>query len=179
MKANIQYIRRILLPVMGVSVFVVSVAQSGPTNTVASTNKAKGSTSTTAKTVAAQTNKWEIAQSVFVMPNAPAAGKDPFYPRSPYPYQGNNPPPITRTNPGPIIASLPDLILSGLSGTEEKPLAIVNYVTFGVGDERDVPTGTGRKVHVHCVEIRLAEKTAVVSIGGRLQTLRLEEKPKK
>jgi len=159
-------------------VFVVSVAHSGPTNTTASTNKAKGSTSTTAKTAAAQTNKWEIAQSVFVMPNSLAAGKDPFFPRSLYPISDKTPQ-ITRTQTVSVVAALPDLILSGLSGTDEKPLAIVNYVTFGVGDERDVPLGTGRKVHVHCVEIRLAEKTAVVSIGGRLQTLRLEEKPKK
>jgi hypothetical protein len=176
MKANLQYIRRILLPVMGVSVFVVSVAQSGPTNTTASTNKAKGLTSTTAKTAVAQTNKWEIAQSVFVMPNGSAAGKDPFFPRSPYPYQGNNPPPVTRSNIGPVVVSAPDLTLFGLSGTEEKPFAIVNYVTFGIGDEQDVPLGTGRKVRVKCIEIRLAEKTAVVSIGGRLQTLSLKEK---
>ena len=162
---------------MGASLFVVSVAQSGPTNTTASATKSKGADNATAKSSGTETNKLEIAKSVFVIPKDSKAGKDPFFPRSPYPYSIGVPQNITKTTTVPVVVTTTlELTLSGLSGTDEKPLAIINFMTFGVGDEQDVPVAANKKVRVRCFEINLAEKTAVVSANGRLQTLSLKQK---
>ena len=182
MKSHNQHIRRILVPVMGVSLFVVSVALSGPTNTTAGASKTKASESGAKDKSGTQTAKLETPKSTFYIPNDQKelkTNKDPFFPRSLYPITIKAPQVANNnTNPHPVVVTTaPELTLSGLSGTEEKPYAIINYFTFGVGDERDVAVTPGKpKVKIRCVEIHLADQTVVVSVGGRLQTLSLKKK---
>jgi len=106
-------------------------------------------------------------QSVFVVPTKREEGKDPFYPRSVLVYgedltsKSNNAPP-------PVV----EFFLRGISGTDENPLAIVNNVTFGVGDELEVPTKAG-KMKIRCLKINKEAGTAMVQAGGLIRELRL------
>ena len=84
-----------------------------------------------------------IPQASFVMPGTEEEGKDPFYPRSKYPYA--HPRVVTPTNViQPSIIVHHDLKLQGFSGPPEHPLAIINGKTFGLGEEAEVNTPTGR-----------------------------------
>jgi hypothetical protein len=111
-----------------------------------------------------------VPQSVFMIPAQPSEGRDPFYPRTIRLRTASN----TQTNrvSAPAVA---DLKLNGLSGTPERPLAVINGVTFGKGDENVVPLPTGR-VRVLCIEVRLRDEAAVVEVAGERKELRLRQK---
>jgi hypothetical protein len=110
-----------------------------------------------------------IAQSVFVLPSAPPEGKDPFYPRSTRPYTTFV---LAKTNnmPAPAIALTAELHLGGISGSADRPLAIINNRTFEVGEQGDVYTNVGRS-RIRCLEIRA--DAVVVQIGGERRVLHL------
>ncbi|HUZ06810.1 MAG TPA: hypothetical protein VMV89_04910 [Candidatus Paceibacterota bacterium] len=109
---------------------------------------------------AADTN---VVQSVFVLPDNPNEGRDPFFPDSMRPY----PKP---TQPRGEIA-FSDIKLEGISRAGSSVFVVINDVTFGVGDEADVKTAHGRKVHVLCKQIE--GDSAVVEVGGQILTLTL------
>jgi hypothetical protein len=102
-----------------------------------------------------------VVQSVFVLPDNPKEGRDPFFPNSPRPYQGRP------QNPG--VTAISDFKLGGITGAGSRFFVIINNVTFGVGDDADVKTPAGGKVHVLCVQIKA--DSAVIEAGG--QTLQL------
>jgi hypothetical protein len=87
----------------------------------------------------------ESAQtSSFVMPTTLKEGHDPFFPNS---TRFIKRAPAPRPVEGPVV-----LEFKGVSGTAERPLAIINNRTFAVGEEQDVNTANG-KVKVMCLEI--------------------------
>jgi hypothetical protein len=101
-------------------------------------------------------------QSVFVMADSPKEGRDPFFPSSMRPY---------RDRPTPDGSSeLSDLKIEGITRARGHVFVIINNETFGVGDENDVKTPTG-KIHVRCVQIN--DNNVVVEAGGQLRTLTL------
>ena len=108
-------------------------------------------------------------RSVFVVPTDPKEGKDPFFPRSLRPY-GTTSAPVKAgsSNVPPAI----ELTLSGISGNAEKPLAIINNVTFGINDDNDVIV-KGRRIRIRCVDINLEEGRVRVQFGSELRDLRL------
>ena len=108
--------------------------------------------------------------SVFAIPPTDKDGKDPFFPRSRRPYAIANVPAATNQVP------VGDLRINGTSGSEERPLVIINNVTFGVGDSGEVISG-GRRVRVQCLEINLSEGTATIQAAGQQRILRFQ-KPK-
>jgi Sel1 repeat len=55
------------------------------------------------------------------------------------------------------------ITLTGICGATNSPLAIINSVTFGVGDSSAVKAG-GKAVMVRCLQIR--DKSVLVRIGG-------------
>jgi hypothetical protein len=118
--------------------------------------------------VAAETNATpQVVRSVFIQPTSPKEGRDPFFPTSDRPYRSQ------------IVAgsSVPDvgaLVLQGISGTPPHQLAIINNVTFGVGDEAEVSTPHGR-IRILCVEI--TSGSAVIESDGQRHELRYEDKP--
>jgi hypothetical protein len=133
---------------------------------VAASAKPAASAKSSASPRAGITNQVvEIPQSVFEMPSATDKVKDPFFPNS------------TRLNPvpGPITkrpeAILADLVLKGLSGRPESPLATINNVTFGVGEQHDVSILT-RRVPVRCLEINLNDETVTIEAAGQRRVLR-------
>jgi len=102
----------------------------------------------------------ELPQSVFTVPKAEKDVKDPFFPRSKRPYAFIAVPDVT--NQVPVIG---DLRINGTSGSEDRPLVIINNETFGEGDTAEVIAG-GRRVKVHCLEIDLSAGTATIQVGN-------------
>jgi hypothetical protein len=124
------------------------------------TKSAPAATSPSAATNAAPAAAM-IPQSVFVHPTNQKEGKDPFFPRSTRPY-ASVVVPNTNSNPPPVIS---DLKINGTSGSDERPLVIINNVTFGIGDTNNVTSGT-RIVSVHCLEIDRAAGSATIEVIG-------------
>ena len=121
----------------------------------------------TGKTAAkpAESAPAEPPQSVFTIPTNSKEGKDPFFPhRSVVGVQ-----PGPRTNPGPAVVSV-KLTLNGLSGTREKPLAIINGRTFEKGEEGEIVTTRGR-TRIRCVDIK--EESVLIEVNGVRQELRM------
>jgi hypothetical protein len=114
----------------------------------------------------------EIPRAVFTVPATAQQGKDPFFPRSRRPFVSAVV--VSPTNPPPVVA---DLRINGTSGSEEQPLVIINNVTFGVGDIREVTSG-GRRISVHCLEINLSAGSATVEADGLRRVLRFQKMDK-
>ena len=109
----------------------------------------------------------EIQQSVFVYPNMASEGRDPFFPNSPRVYTTGNPDNQSR---GP---SLTDLTLKSIMGTPQRVFAIINNHTFAAGDDGDVTTKDGRRLHIHCVDINSRAGTATIEANGMSVVLHL------
>jgi hypothetical protein len=111
----------------------------------------------------------EIPQSLFTIPTSSKEGKDPFFPASARPYTSGTP---ARTNapvkPGPAV----DFVLNGISGSADKPLAMINGRTFGNNEEGDIPSSSGR-VHIRCVEIKA--DSAIIEFRGERRELKLRK----
>jgi len=83
--------------------------------------------------------------STFALPQTLDQGRDPFFPTSTRFFAMSRP---QKTQaPGPA-----KLELKGISGTPDRPLAIINNRTLGVGEAQDVTTSEGR-VRVYCLAI--------------------------
>lgn len=106
-------------------------------------------------------------RSVFIQPNIPKDGRDPFFPTSMRPYASA----VVSKGKTEDLSSLQ---IRGKSGTLDRPLVIINDVTFAVGDDRDVITPNGR-IHIHCLEI--VGDVAVIEASGQQHRLRFETKP--
>lgn len=134
-----------------------SIAGAGVTNV---------SSRTTTNGVVAVTN--QTPASVFAIPHSFAEGRDPFFPNSTYPIRN------AQTNPGPNPRPAPSLVLKGLSGTPERPLAIINGATFAEGDENELPVPGGGRVTVRVLDIKPDEQSVLVEVNGEKQELRLK-----
>ncbi|MCW5555719.1 MAG: hypothetical protein KIS67_26615 [Verrucomicrobiae bacterium] len=135
-------------------------------------NKAKSeppaATATTDESVTAMS---AIPRSEFKIPTSPAEGRDPFYPASTRIYDLNKETkPVTVPKPPAVV----DLVLSGVSGSADKALAVINNVNFGVGDSLEVVSGKER-VRVVCLEINVQAGTAVIEVNGVRRVLRRAE----
>ena len=102
------------------------------------------------------------AHSVFVVPANIHEGRDPFFPES------------TRMFDAAAEASktveVSALTIKGFSGTPGHRFVIINNHTFGIGDEGDVITPTGR-VHIRCTEIRA--DVVIIEVNGQRRELHL------
>jgi hypothetical protein len=83
-------------------------------------------------------------ESVFLQPDNPRQGRDPFYPESTRPYA---------TAVAAHAAPVATLFIKGFSGTAEDRTVIINNHSFAPGDEGEVTTAAGR-VHIHCLTIK-------------------------
>jgi hypothetical protein len=88
-------------------------------------------------------------------------GRDPFFPKS-----KRRELPLTvniQTNlpPGELPAGM---VLKGLSGTKDKPLAIINNYTFATGEESEVRVGH-QLFRVKVVEIK--ERSVMLQVNGQ------------
>jgi hypothetical protein len=88
-----------------------------------------------------------IPQSVFELPNTPADGKDPFFPKSRRPYANQG---LKTPTTAPVVTHT--LILNGLTGPPHRT-CMINGQTFDIGEEANV-NDSGVKVRIKCLEIR-------------------------
>ena len=105
-------------------------------------------------------------KSVFVLPSRPQEGRDPFFPNSTRPYDEAR---VLNHIAAPAVTDLKvQTILVNPSG---KAFAVLNDQTFAAGDEGDVITDSGRRIHVRCLEINPAKGAVTVESGGVQVTL--------
>ena len=104
----------------------------------------------------------EPPKSVFINPATPQEGRDPFFPNSKRHVKTTV---IIQTNAPVAVA---ELELKGISGSADRPLAIINNRTFEPGEEGTVVCNLGR-VRVICKEI-LADSVVVI-FNGQERTL--------
>ena len=117
-----------------------------------------------------QPAKLEIQPSVFAIPNNAAEGRDPFFPSSKRVFAGDPKSQIS----GPSLA---DLTLKSILGTPPRVFAIINNHTFGPGDDGDIMTKSGQRLHVRCVDINPKAGTATVAADGMSDVLHLSREP--
>jgi hypothetical protein len=113
--------------------------------------------------------KPEIQPSVskFVIPSNPAEGRDPFFPNSTRIFAGNPKNPVHRPE-------LTELALKSILGIPPHAFAIINNHTFAAGDEGDVTTQSGQRLHIACVDINPQAGTATVEANGTRAVLHLQ-----
>jgi hypothetical protein len=111
-----------------------------------------------------QPTKQEIPPSIFVIPKNASEGLDPFFTGSTRVFNANP----ENQNLGP---SLTDLTLKSILGTPPHVFAIINNHTFAAGDNGDVITKDGRRLHIRCLDINPKAGTATIESGGTSVTL--------
>jgi hypothetical protein len=90
---------------------------------------------------------------------APGYGRDPFFPRS---SRLHGRPVIKMNDPSPTGELPAGMVLNGLSGTKEKPLAIINNRTFEEGEAAEIRIGLGLyRVKV----VKIKERSVMVSVN--------------
>jgi len=110
-----------------------------------------------------------VPTSVFNVPTNKVAGRDPFFPDCNCGVKM-----VVKIDTGESKTPSLGLSLQGLSGTTEKPLAIINGRTFEKGETQELPNGTGPRIPLRCVDIR--ENSVIIEIGGKQQELFLHSK---
>jgi len=106
--------------------------------------------------------------STFTIPKTLSEGRDPFHPTSTRVIAMMRPP-APEVAPGPAT-----LTLKGISGTTDRPLALINNQTFAEGDEQVVITPEG-KVTVMCMEIKLEGSKVTIKAQGQTRELMLRK----
>lgn len=105
-------------------------------------------------------------KSVFTIPSKPQEGRDPFFPDSTRPYEE------VAAEQSATAPTATDLVVKTiLVNQHNHAFAIINDQTFGVGDEGDVITSSGRRIHIQCVDIDAAKGTVTVKFGEVTVTL--------
>jgi hypothetical protein len=108
----------------------------------------------------------QIPKSVFIIPNTPREGKDPFFPLSTRIFASA----AVSTNADSTVAVTIELKLNGISGTADHRLAIINNRTFQTDEEGLLSSPSGR-VPVRCLEI--TPDSVRVLVNGQERILRL------
>lgn len=97
---------------------------------------------------------------VSVFTDSRTFGRDPFFPKS----SRRNAMPAVPTPFVPKEGELPPgMVLKGLSGTKEKPLAIINNRTFAEGEEAEVRV-LNQLYRLKVIEIK--ERSVMISVNG-------------
>ncbi len=106
------------------------------------------------------------AVSTFVIPASTPEGRDPFFPDSTRVYAGN---PKNQSH----VPVLTGLALKSILGDPPHVFAIINNHTFAAGDDGDVITQSGERLHIFCTGINPQAGTATVEAGGMREVLHL------
>ncbi|HEY3760179.1 MAG TPA: hypothetical protein VGN23_00325 [Verrucomicrobiae bacterium] len=107
------------------------------------------------------------AKSVFIQPSKPSEGRDPFFPDSTRPYEV-----FAAAHTAVATPTATDLIVNTiLVNQRNQAFALINNQTFGVGDEGDVITSAGRRIHITCLSIDPVNQKVTVQFGDVTVTL--------
>jgi len=115
--------------------------------------------------VPAHLSDFVLVKSEFV--DDPRFGKDPFYPNSTRRTKG-----IAIPNYVDPVAPATELKVNGISGSKNRPLAIINFRTFSLGETAEMRV-KGEVVKVRCIEI--TDKVVKVTINGSPKDLTVPE----
>jgi hypothetical protein len=143
---------------------LATAAQAGSTaekSKPATESKAK-KTASSQKSTSAET---PAPKSVFTTPAKPDDGRDPFFPTSDRLF-------AVKTLPK-VEAPTATLVLNGISGSPESPLAIINGHTLGRGEEALITTPAGR-IPIRCLDIH--GEIAVVEVNGLRRELHFRDR---
>lgn len=154
---------------VGLVLFVACESIASKTNLLVSAKTVNPTATPAAKPApltAAEIAAAPLPLSTFELPRKPAEGKDPFFPNATRVY---GPDPSTKKSGSQVEA---ELVLKGISGTPEQPLAIINTTTFATGEVNEVIHRSGR-LKIQCVEINMANGTVLLQIGAERRELRL------
>lgn len=145
-----------------------ALAAVGGSPTVTAAAKAAPAKPRVEKPGALQQAQAVVAKSEFTLPRKMTEGRDPFFPNSSRPY-------ASETVAKPTgDSSLPDheFSLKGISGSAERPLAIINNTTFTTGEENEVII-KGKRIKIRCAEINMTAGTVLFEYGGSRRQLKL------
>lgn len=106
------------------------------------------------------------AVSSFVIPANASEGRDPFFPDSTRIFASN---PKNQARG----AAVTGLALKSILGASPRLFAIINNHTFAAGDEGDIITQSGQRLHIYCLEINPQAGTATVEADGVREVLHL------
>jgi hypothetical protein len=106
------------------------------------------------------------AVSTFAIPASVAEGRDPFFPNSTRISASN----LQKQNRGPVLTGLS---LKSIMGTPPHVFAIINNHTFAAGDDGDIRTESGDRLHIICTDINPHAGTVTVEAGGMREVLHL------
>ena len=101
-------------------------------------------------------------RSVFVIPNSPKEGRDPFFPTATSLYQSAVP-----VHAAPTM-SVESLKLVGILGNS---LANINGVTLAVGETQEVKTSSGA-ISVRLLQIKPQDESVIVEANGQRRELK-------
>ncbi len=100
-----------------------------------------------------------IPQSVFVVPQSPRDGRNPFFPNSRYGLQAPKPKEVSNT----VV-----FVLNGITSPPRRT-AMINGRTFEPGESGEIRLPSGGKVMISCAEIR--DHSAVIIVSGERREL--------
>lgn len=112
------------------------------------------------------------SKSVFVMPDSPKDGRDPFFPNSTRPYESS-------TSAKNVDNSLLHTLKIGsiMDGGVGRVFAIINNHAFAPGEEGTVITDDGQRINIRCLDIDSKAGTVTVESSGARATLNFSDKP--
>jgi hypothetical protein len=105
-------------------------------------------------------------KSIFILPSKPQEGRDPFFPDSTRPYE------VFAALNTVATPTATDLVVNTiLVNQHNQAFALINNQTFGVGDEGDVITSAGRRIHIQCLSIDPPNGKVTIQFGEVTVTL--------
>jgi hypothetical protein len=131
------------------------------TITAVSAPSEKTATTTEAQTKTEAADK-PIPKSSFSIPTKPQDGHDPFFPVSDRLFAVKTSP---KSSPAPVVSGI---VFNGISGAQDRRLAMINGHTFAEGEEASVTTAGGR---VRVMLVALKGNVAVVDVAGERREL--------
>lgn len=103
-------------------------------------------------------------RSIFLVPNNPKEGRDPFFPSATSLYRNDTPQPVSQPTP-----SADSLKLVGILGSS---LANINGATFGIGETQEVKTSSG-PISVRLLQIKPQDESVIIEANGLRRELKV------
>lgn len=162
---------QITIAITAITFSTISITHADPPTITAIAKAATAPNKKKVETTAAdQSVQPAVARSEFVLPRKTADGRDPFYPNSARPYGVETATTVSTETP---VAEV-EFVLKGISGTTDKPLAIINNTTFATGEENEVIFNS-KRVKIRCFEINMANSTVLIDYAGIRRQLKLNK----
>ena len=103
-----------------------------------------------------------VPKSSFGIPAKPQDGHDPFFPISDRLFAVKSSKPSSSS---PVNTAI---VFNGISGSKDRPFAMINGHTFAEGEEAPVNTSAGR---VRVLLVAIKDDRAIIEVGGERREL--------